>query len=287
MSTENRFPSMLLQIRSSLQTLTAAERRVAEYVLENPGDVLQFSVSDLSTNSQTSDATVIRFIRKLGLASYSELKVHLAQSMVAPVKTLDSDIEVGDSVSDVIRKVFAGVSNALNMTRDIAQYADLEAAADLLYSAKHIFLIGFGNSASSVADFQQKLLRLGLPVTVQYDPHILLIDILSYAGPDTVCLAVSHSGHSKLVTDAAQACREKGSRIITLTDMVASPLSEMADISLHTVSTETRYNLYAAASKIAQYTILDVLYTIMSYKHADTAFDRFSQIESRMRLYKI
>ena len=286
MSVDKNIPSLLIQIQSRRASLTSAEKRVADYILKDPGAVLQFSVSDLAARSGTSDATVTRAIQKLGLSGFNEMKVQLAQSMVAPVKILSSAIDEGDSIDDVVRKVFGGIINTLTVTRDTVSSASLEQAADLLFNARQIFLVGLGNSASSVSDFQQKLQRLGRRVFVQFDPHLQLIDIVNYAGPEDVCFAISHSGQSRLVVDAVSLCRERGCKVISLTDNAVSPLRELADISLCTMSSETKYNQYASASKIAQSAICNVLYTIMSYKHEAIALKNFTNVETNMRKYK-
>ena len=286
MALENKVPSLLVQIRAKRDSLTATEQRVADYILDHPESVLKFSVAELAVGSGASDATVTRSIRKLGMSSYTEMQVLLARSTVAPVKLLNSEIDEGDSISDVAFKVFGSIINAVTLTRDTVPPTQLEIAADLLFDARQIFLVGFGNSASSVSDFQQKLLRLGRPVKVQFDPHLLLIDIINYAGPEDVCFAISHSGHSKLVVDAVTLCRERGCKIISLTDNAPSPIRELADISLFTMSSETQFNTYASASKIAQYAICNVLYTIMSYKHEDLAVKNFTDVEANMQMYK-
>lgn len=286
MALEKRVPSLLVQIRAKRDSLTAAEQRVADYILCHPESVLKCSVAELAICSGTSDATVTRSIRKLGMSSYNEMKVLLARSTVAPVKLLNSEIDEGDSINDVAVKVFGSIINAVTLTRDTLSSALLESAADLLFSARNIYLVGLGNSASSVSDFQQKLLRLGRPVKVQFDPHLLLIDIVNYAGPEDVCFAISHSGHSKLVVDAVTLCRERGCKVISLTDNAPSPVRELADISLCTMSSETQFNSYASTSKIAQYAVCNVLYTIMSYKHEALAVKNFTDVETNMQMYK-
>ncbi len=286
MATDSSIPSLLLQIRSKRNSLTAAESRVADFILQNPREVLQFSIADLASRSGTSDATVVRSVRKLGISGYNELKVLLAQSIGSPVKMLSSDIDEGDSVEDVVRKVFGGIVNTLSVTGDTISPSVLEEAADLLFNANRIYLVGLGNSASIVSDFQQKLLRLGLPVTVQFDPHLLLVDIVNYAAPGDVCFAISHSGHSRLVIDAVSLCRERGCKVIALTDDAPSPLRDLTDISLCTISSETKYNTYASASKIAQYAVCNVLYTVISYKNEALALKNFTAVESNMQIYK-
>ncbi len=286
MAADNSIPSLLLQIRSKRDLLTAAELRVADTILEHPEAVLQYSVSDLAVNSGTSDATVIRAIRKLGMTSYNDMKVLLARSLVSPVKLLNAEIDEGDSVDDVVNKLFGSIINTLTVTKGIVSSADLEKAADLLFSAHRIFLVGYGNSASVVSDFYQKLLRLGRRVTMQFDPHLMLIDVVNYAEPGDLCFAVSHSGHSKLVVDTVSLCRERGCRIISLTDNAPSPLRDSSDIALCTMSSETKFTAYASTSKIAQYAICNILYTIMSYKNEALALKNFTAVESTMQIYK-
>ncbi len=287
MSIEKSVPWLLIHIQALRPSLTLAEARVADYILEHPKDVLECTLSDLAEKSRTSDASALRLIRKLDISGFSELKLQLAQSLVAPVKLLNSEIDEGDSISDLVRKVFGGIINTLTVTCDSVSAADLEKAADMLFNARQIFLAGLGNSASPVSDFEQKLLRLGRIVHSRFDAHLTLIDIINTAGPEDVCFAVSHSGRSKLVIDAAAMCRERGAKIIALTDNVFSPLRDMADVSLCTMSSETRYNQFASSSKIAQYAICNVLYTIMAYKHESLAVDYITKIEKNMQMYKL
>ena len=88
MTTEKRVPSLLLQIQTKRDMLTAAELRVADYILAHPESVLQLSVAELAAGSGTSDATVTRSIRKLGMNSYNEMRPGLGAPLFFHARTV-------------------------------------------------------------------------------------------------------------------------------------------------------------------------------------------------------
>lgn len=66
--------SFVRRVRSQLETLSATERRLADFMLEFPGELASYAASELAALAGVSNATVSRFIRRLGYASYEEAK---------------------------------------------------------------------------------------------------------------------------------------------------------------------------------------------------------------------
>ena len=73
--------------------------------------------------------------------------------------------------------------------------------------------------------------------------------------------------------------------IISLTNIGSSPLSKIADISLFTVSNETKYRIVALSSRIAQLAIIDSLYTIIACRYPEIT-KKFNQIEKALDVKK-
>ena len=65
-------------LRSILPSLPPAERRVAEGILAQPGDIVFLSIGDLATRASTSEATVVRLCQRAGFAGYPEMRLALA-----------------------------------------------------------------------------------------------------------------------------------------------------------------------------------------------------------------
>jgi DNA-binding MurR/RpiR family transcriptional regulator len=175
-------------------------------------------------------------------------------------------------------KVFNSAIHTLEYTRRITGADRLEQAAECLAGATSVLVLGLGNSHAVAVDLTHKLMRLGIQATAYTDSHMQAI-AATHAGPGTVVFAVSHSGSSRDVVDAARLASQRGARVISLSNIGRSPLADLADIALETASQETQYRIVALASRIAQYTIIDTLYTLIAIRHADTASQSFRNIE--------
>ena len=64
----------LARVRTRLPDLHPSERRLAETVLDFPGDMPGYSASEIAGLAGVSNATVSRFVRKIGYGSYEEAR---------------------------------------------------------------------------------------------------------------------------------------------------------------------------------------------------------------------
>lgn len=65
----------LIIIESSLSDLNPSERRVAEYILEHPDEIINYSVQKLADLTNVSVATVVRLSKKLKCKGFQDLKL--------------------------------------------------------------------------------------------------------------------------------------------------------------------------------------------------------------------
>jgi len=73
------------RIRSEYSSLPPSEKKVADYVLENPENIIYLSVSELADKVNVSDSTIIRFCKNVGFKGYQEFKLFVAQSSVEKI----------------------------------------------------------------------------------------------------------------------------------------------------------------------------------------------------------
>ena len=142
-----------------------------------------------------------------------------------------------------------------------------------------------GNSASIAADAQHKFLRLDLNAHAYTDDHMQMIAVSSMTDQD-VLLAISYSGSSRNVVEAAHQAKEQGATVISLTNEGSSPVSKLADICLNTYSQETRYRTYAISSRMAELTIIDTIYTGVALRLGDKAIANFEALERALVVKK-
>ena len=257
--------ALSFRIRSMIPELSKSEAAVAEYIAANPEEVINLSVSALADCCGVSEPTVVRACRNLGFSGYQACKIALIQSTSTTVQFAGEEVTVEDSMPAAIQKVFGAAADAVFLTRNSLDPAVMEKAAETLLKAKRIYIFGVGGSAAVAADVQHKFLRLGLDAQALSDVNLQTMTA-AFAGKQDVVFAISHSGSSKVVVDNTQLAKSNGAFVISLSSMGKSPLTELADITLHTAANETRYRIVAISSRIAELTIVDTLYSYMSFR---------------------
>ena len=68
-------------IEETYHSLTKVEKKVADYVLQNPRQVLFMSITDLADACQVGETSVYRFCRTMNLQGYQEFKMQLSLGM--------------------------------------------------------------------------------------------------------------------------------------------------------------------------------------------------------------
>jgi RpiR family carbohydrate utilization transcriptional regulator len=273
--------AVLLKMQELKGSLSKSGQKVIDYIIKNPDEVIYLSIAGFAENCGVSDATVVRTCQHLGMSGYYEMKVKLAQSIVNPIQIIQEDILENDSDEVIISRVFHGSLNALNYTLDILNMADIVRVVDMIIKAKCILICGLGNSHAIALDLHHKLTRLGILSICLVDSHIQTIAAVKL-WKDNVMFCISHSGSSTDVVDAAARMKERGGKVISLTNIGNSPLSRIADIALHTASKETHYKILGMSSRIAQLVIIDSIHTLIATKTPD-AVTGFTELEEALK----
>lgn len=267
-----------LKLKGIYSSLRPAEQRVADYIMEHPEEVVYLSVTELAERSGTSESTVVRMCQQAGYRGYQELKIAIAQDLVAPLKNIHEDVTEDDDTATVMQKVFAANIQALENTRAVLDVEALDRATTAIIAAETIIVIGVGTSGPIVYDCQYKLMRLGLRCQAFVDPHIQLLQ-LAQMGSNDVAIGISHSGSSREVVEAMALAKDLGLTTICITGYPKSPITRWADIRLVTSAKETKFRTEAIASRVAQWTIIDTLYVNVALRMKERALEQIRRGE--------
>ncbi len=253
----------LTRIRSSYPSLAASEKRVADWVMKEPEKILHLSMAQVARECGVSDTTVLRFCRNAGFQGYTDLKLSIAMNLTSPTQVIHDDIAEGDAPATIARKVFLSNIQALYDTMEVLDEDALLQAADMIASAARISIIGVGTSSPIVQAMYQMFFRLGLNVRAQTDSYLQLMEA-ALVGEGDVVVGISQSGSSTDPVLTVAEAKRNGAKTIVITGNAESPITQYADVTLLAVSWETRAE--AIASRIAQMTLVDALYVILSMR---------------------
>ena len=258
---------LLVRLRGIRPSLTPAEERVASKVLADARGASDLTITELAQAASTSETTVLRFCKRLGLKGYPQLRLSLAAESAMPreQRMAGSDISAGDSIDDIIAKVAAVDSSAVEETAQQLDRVALKSAADAVARSTRVDIYGIGASAIVGTDLQQKLHRIGVVSFAWNDPHIALTSATLLTRQD-VAIGISPWGATPQTILAVSGARRRGATTVALTNFPLSPLAAAADIVLTTAARETSLRSGATASRIAALTVVDCLYIAVAQR---------------------
>ncbi|MEU4247900.1 MurR/RpiR family transcriptional regulator [Amycolatopsis sp. NPDC026612] len=266
--------SPLVRIRSLLPGLARAEQRVAKVVLEDPAHVARRSITEVALAANTSETTVTRFCKAVGVGGYPQLRIALAadtaRTEARSSRNLGGEIGPEDDLAAVIGKVSFADARAVEETADQLDVATLQRVIEVVANAGRVDVYGVGASAFVAADLQQKLHRIGRVCFAWSDTHIMLTSA-AVLSPGDVAIGVSHTGATTDTVEALRVAREHGANTIAVTNFPRSPITEVSDHVLTTAARETTFRSGATASRIAQLTVIDCLFIGVAQRHMDAS----------------
>ena len=266
----------LLQVKVLYDKMGRAEKKIADWILSHPGDLIPLSICELAEECNCSEATIVRFARRLGCSVYQELKISIARD--EGKKNVDDTVKKGDSCFEIFEKVSNDIYCSLEKTKGALKKEEIEKAANAIANAEIVSIYGLGNSAAVAIDAQHKFLRAGCNAFAYSDNHMQAINA-SHLKKGDVAIGVSHSGSSKDVVEALKIARDNGATTICLTNEGKSPILKQSDIVLFTASNETRHSILGLNSRIAQLAIIDALYLYLVCQKDDLALKAIEDTE--------
>ncbi len=251
-------------IKSSYNQLTKAEKKVADFILSNPREVLFMSITDLADACKVGDTSVFRFCKTMNLKGYQEFKMILSLSINEGQEGLNqftgNNISIDDTFGDLAKKVLNTNINALTETYSLIKEDEMNRAINMLHEARMIFFFGVGASMLTAMKAMNKFLRIENKVFCVQDSHMQSMLAATMTSED-VAVLFSYSGATKDTIHVAQTAKKAGAKIICITRFSKSPLSMNADLTLLSGANEGPLQGGSTSAEISQLFLVEVLYS--------------------------
>lgn len=282
---------IILRLNEIMGDLPTSEQKIAAYMVNHSNNVIGLSVEELASRSDSSQAAVVRFCKKLGCKGYRDFSLQLA-SELAVARQSDSlyrkcpELRAGDRAGNVIQSVCQYNMKAIEDTRTLIDPDQVELAAERLFAARRVDVYAVAASHLAALDAQQKLIRIGKHVSAYSDPHLQLSSAASL-GPEDVVLALSWSGEAREILRSCDMAKKNGAFIITISRLGRVNLSSYADVHFGLSAPEMSLGNEAMSSRIAQMTMVDILFSCLVSRHyEETApyLERTRQVAQFSRL---
>ena len=236
---------LLERIRSEQEHFTAAQQRVAAYVIENYNQIPFLSISSLAKNIGVSDNTVIKFCNHLGFSKFGEFKkifaeyAHLELSMSN--KLSENAGHSSDDGSSLYLEMEEDVAAIQATLSDPYNQDNLPKLLERMDQARDIYIIG-GRGSAMMAGLFAKMLRY-----LKFKVHDLisgigdLFDQAATIGPEDLVIAISLPRYTAQVVEVIKYLHQKEVPVVLITDTGLSPAHPYADLCFHCAMTSSSY----------------------------------------------
>lgn len=273
-------PDVLTRVTERLGSLAPSEQRVGRVILTDPEHAALLTITELAALAATSETTVIRFCRSLGVGSYPKLRVAVAAAAAVAgadlTPGLSTDIDTADDLATLVAKIGAADARAVSDTVAHLDVGELDRAVAAVCQARHIDIYSAAATGFLALDLQQKLVHIGLTAFAWSDPHLALPSACNLT-PDDVAIGISHSATTDDTVDALTEARDRGAATVAVTRLDRAPIARVADVVLRTVASETTFRSGPMASRIAGLTLVDCLFLAVAQRRFPETLDALAR----------
>nr|WP_270576648.1 MurR/RpiR family transcriptional regulator [Butyricicoccus sp. OF30-11pH9A] len=277
---------LITKIQSELPGFSKGQKQIARFILEHYDKAAFMTASRLGVTVGVSESTVVRFATELGYDGYPHLQ-RVLQEMIRNKLTSVQRMEVaGDRMGgrDVLQTVLHADTDMIRVTLDEIDRDAFQGAVDALMGAKRIYILGV-RSSSALASFLGFYFNLLFEnVTLVHTNSVSeIFEQVLRVGPGDVLFGISFPRYSKRTLSAMKYARDRGARVIALTDSQLSPLARVADHVLLARSDMASF----VDSLVAPLSVINALIVAVGMSRRDEIEQTFNKLERIWEEYDV
>lgn len=218
-------------IKKKYIRLSKGQRKVAQFVMDNPNIVWTNTASEVGRLADVSESTVIRFCYSMDLAGFSELQDKLKEYLMekgeasevkqaVPVKKIRNHIG-----ADIVKNDIANISKTFNQLKE----QDVEEVVQLLHTAKKIHFLGFRQSTPVAFWMYSNVNRLR--DRVHFIPHEAdkIAQQVAYMDEDSLLFIISLDEEYEDMATIVEIAKRKNVKIVAIRNKELTTQEEPAN----------------------------------------------------------
>lgn len=269
-------------IKDKYNSLSPGQKKVAEFLIEQMEEGAFNTAAQLGRKTQVSETTVIRLSYALGFNGFSEMQSFIQKQLFHPSQASEDPVllSLEDAVeTNPFARMIESDIQALSQTFHQLKVQDLCRVIDELIEADQVLIVGLRASHAAAYWFSFML------QTLRGQVHLCpasgeIYERLCDVTDRSVVFVISLPRYSKQTLEIAECAKQKGAKLISLTDRMLSPVGRIADINL-----TTEEDVESSAPSITPViSVLDLIISGIAKKDHERVQARQQQLEE---LYSI
>lgn len=233
-------------LKDSMPLFTEKQKRIAEYMLGNLSKMSYITLKELSQIIGCTEVTILNFCKKLGFATFADMKNAFRASIMQDENSLVSDMggikypmntEDKASLETHLKDVLSYETNSIIALSESIDLGSIKKIAQHLVYARIVYLGGRGTSLDVADFFRRRLSSLGLNAQL-IDPEDLssVQSSLNRMSKDDVFVFVTYPMYYSPLINIAGIAHSYGAYIVAITDKKSAPISEFCNDQIATGS---------------------------------------------------
>lgn len=187
--------SRLQRILNSSSSLDDIDVVLATYLMKRMiAKDFDFSIVDVAEECFTSNATVSRFVRRIGYKSFNDMRYRCMNDTESREVILDAKQTNGlRPKEDQLNEYVEGIHQALMDQISTIDFTQIDALCELIYNSSNVYFFGSWLSGQLAEDFQHTLLLAGKYINY-YPGFNERIEVTNRLEPGDVVVVFSQNG---------------------------------------------------------------------------------------------
>ena len=253
----------LLVIRSERGQMSAIERRIADFILENTHLLRDYSSQQLANALGISQSSVVKFSQKLGFKGYPDLKFSIGEAVARNGGDAQPSEDAAAGGQQALSEdLWRAKGRAEEETRLLNPPERVDAVVEMLRGADKAFVVGTGEDGVAARAFAIRLSLLGFPAIHHYDPVLVPAEVAT-SQPGDLLILFSERGQQSSLCQLARLFQRRGGKVVSVTRHTANPLRAHADLALLVSAHDERSHVEPLLYQAAQQQLLDLLFLLL------------------------
>ncbi len=277
---------ILTRLGSDNKRFSKSHRSIARYIAENYDKAAYMTAGRLGRTVGVSESTVVRFAMELGYDGYPEMRRALQETVrnrLTSVQRIAASRELMDGQS-VLKSVISADMDKLRVTLEGMEQESFDRAVDRIMEARDLYILGMRSSTAlaSFMGFYLNYLMDNVRVIGDSKGGEVYEQMLRI-GEGDVLFCISFPRYTSTSLSAARFAKERGARIIALTDNNASPFAKLADTVLYAKSDMVSF----LDSLVAPMSVLNAIIIAIASRRQSTLDATFGKLEALWEEYGV
>ncbi len=278
--------NLLSRINEMKPGFSKGQRLIAGFITEHYDKAAFMTAAKLGSTVGISESTVVRFATELGYDGYPKMQKAM-QEMIRDRLTSVQRIEVTQSRisgGNVLETVLSKDIEKIRSTLEETSKEDFENAVDAIAHAKTIYIFAVRSAAAlaSFLGYYYSLIFENVKVISNYG-ETEIYEKLFRISTDDVIIGISFPRYSNAAIQAMTFAKRRGTKVIALTDSMASPLAAVSDYLLIAKSDMAA----VVDSLVAPLSMINALIVATVLKMGDDVKHTFGMLENIWQEYDV